>query len=353
MKVLHVIDRLAVGGAEQVFVNLTGNLLGVDIGVGAMLFNTGYPLERKLAIKKEVTQYLDGNTRTAIKSLKVHDLKRASKFSIRTLYKAYRICTEYDIVHAHLRHVHAYLKLAKMIFGGSYKLLLHDHAGVTQEVPFRLKGLFKPKYYIGVNNEQLNWATEQIKVAKRHVYLLTNTIAPLNAIDGVADDGSIMMIANVRRVKHIEFAIKLCQHMGRKLTVYGNVLDEDYYNELKMLGGNVRFVTGAADIPAIFQQHSLAIHTSKEETGPLVLLEYMCAGMPFVSYKTGSVADTIYNEFPDAFVNDFDIERWVQRVNEVRYSEEQKKLSRLLYLKYFSPERIREQCLKIYKDVRS
>ncbi len=337
MKVLHVIDRLAVGGAERVFVSLVNNLRNAGVAVKVLLFETGHQLEGELAAD-------------------MIDLKRSNKYNLITLYKAYKICSRYDIVHAHLRHVHAYIKLSQVLFGGTYKLILHDHSGVSGEVPFRLKGLFKPAFYIGVYKQQLVWAIEKLHVGKPHAFLLNNTVA--NTINMVANSpsGSMMMVGNIRRVKNIEFAIALARQLNKKLTVYGNVLDNDYYSELlNVIGGkdDVEIVQGVTDLSKVYSKHSIAIHTSKQETGPLVLLEYMLAGVFFVAFKTGDVADTLYNELKDCFADSFEIDEWVNKVNQFNDSQEQKEKLRELYLKYYSPEQVTDKCLQIYKSVHS
>ena len=337
MKVLHVIDRLALGGAERVFVSLVNNLCSAGVEVRALLFETGYELEQEL--KADVI-----------------DLKRRNKYNLVTLYKTHKICSSYDIVHTYLRHVHAYVKLAQVLFGGEYRLILHDHSGVSDEVPFRLKGLFKPAYYIGVYQKQVKWAIETLCINEQHAFLLNNTVSTAIMVRDRSSSDSIMMVGNIRRVKNIEFAIALARRLNKKLSVYGNVLDKEYYNELLDFiadKDDVEIVQGVTDLSEVYNKHSLAIHTSKQETGPLVLLEYMLAGMPFVAYKTGDVADTIYNELEECFVDSFEIDEWMNKVNQLNDSEGQKEKLRELYLTYYSPEQVTDKCLQIYKSVHS
>src|SRR5690606_33084741 len=115
-KVLHVIDRLETGGAEKLFASITHMLLNKSITTGALLFSRHGALYNKLD-----------------KRLTLHILNRQNKFNPILLYKAHSICKNYDIVHTHLRHVHAYIKLAQCLFKGRYKLVLHDHAAITDK----------------------------------------------------------------------------------------------------------------------------------------------------------------------------------------------------------------------------
>jgi glycosyltransferase involved in cell wall biosynthesis len=100
----------------------------------------------------------------------------------------------------------------------------------------------------------------------------------------------------------------------------------------------------------------MAIHTSLSETGPLVLLEYMANGLPFVTSNTGEVVDQIRDELPDLIVSTFNEEDWIEKIialeNEIQINGQfiNRKLKEL-FNKKFSPEKYIEQCLKIYQNV--
>lgn len=338
MKVLHVIDRLEVGGAEKVFVGLTQLLAEHGITTGALVFSAGSPLDKQLD-----------------KKVKLHILNRKNKYSIRILRKAHRICKNYDIVHVHLRHVYAYMRLAQWLFGGKYKLIIHDHAGVANGIPKRFKGILKPKYYIGVNKQQIDWAVNTIGVPESSVYLLENTILPTNkAITQPCTDNKAMMVANIRKVKNIDFAIELCKKMNWSLDVYGNVLDHDYYTYLmSQTSESIKIKTGVIDFSDIYPSHKLAVHCSHEETGPLVLIEYLSVGLPFIAYQTGSAADAIAEELPQLFIQNFDANAWEQRIKEITADETLPSKMRTVYASKFNPEDYINKCLNIYKNVHS
>ena len=191
MKVLHVIDRLETGGAEKLFVSITKLLTARGIETGALLFTAGSALDKELE-----------------KRLQLHVLNRRGKYNLLTLYKAHKICSGYDIVHTHLRHVYAYIRLAQWLFGGKYKLVVHDHAAIIKDIPKRYAGMFKPAYYIGVNKEQIAWAVSTIGVHKEHIFLLENTVMPVTGDENKTDNPKdLMVVANIRAVKNIEFAV--------------------------------------------------------------------------------------------------------------------------------------------------
>lgn len=340
MKVLHIIDKLETGGAERLFVNLTGLLAERNADTGVLLFTAGGALDKELN-----------------RSLKIHVLNRGNKFNPLTLYKAHAICNGYSIVHTHLRHVYAYIRLAQLLFGGKYKLLLHDHAAVTTDIPVRLKGILKPRYYIGVNKEQTTWAENIIGIDKQNVFLLENTAIPkVRQYTTSANDKKAMIVANIRQVKNIEFAIELCRHMGWQLDIYGNIIEQDYYHKLVALAGNdgsIRIINDTTDFSLLYQQYNLAIHCSPKETGPLVLIEYLAAGLPFIAYKTGSASETVAVELPQLFMQNFEPSQWEQRIREIIADTGLPDKMRALYKKKFNPEDYINRCLKIYKSVRS
>lgn len=340
MRVLHVIDKLNTGGAEKLFVTITQLLASKGTDVAALLFNKGGHLDTQL------------NT-----TIKLHILNRQQKFSLAKLYQAHKICSTYDIVHAHLRHVHAYIRLAQWLFRGKYKLLLHDHAAITDEVPVRLKGILKPKYYIGVNTAQANWAMTSIGVEKGNLYLLENTATvSLNSTVAATGTKRAMIIANIRQVKNIEMAIALCKKMMRPLDIYGNIIEQEYFDELKMQIGNddtIRIIQGVTDFSDIYHQYSIAIHCSHAETGPLVLIEYLAAGLPFIAYQSGSAADAIAQSLPQLFMNNHQIAEWEQCISEIMGDEQLPSKMKSLYRSQFNPEEYINKCLDIYQNVLS
>ena len=165
-----------------------------------------------------------------------------------------------------------------------------------------------------------------------------------------------MMVANIRQVKNIEFAIELCRHMDWQLDIYGNIIEQDYYHKLLTLAGNdgsIRIINGVTDFSQLYQQYNLAIHCSPKETGPLVLIEYLAAGLPFIAYKTGSAAETIAAELPQLFTQNFEPSEWKQGIQEIINDTELPDKMRALYKKKFNPEDYINRCLEIYKSVHS
>lgn len=336
MRVLHVIDKLNVGGAEKVVVTLTHLLAEQGVSVELLLFNDGGALEENID-KRVATTFLNRN----------------SKWNLFRLYSAHQKCRKYDIVHTHLRHVYAYIRLGQLLFGGKYKLILHDHSAPTPSISWRLKGLFKPEYYVGVNSLQVSWASSKLGIDKKYVHLLENRIAqPSGQVTDISEGVKTMMIANIKKEKNIEFAVQWAKSTGIALDIYGNIQDEEYYNRLNAdAADNVRIISGVTDFADLFKLYSMAIHCSPSETGPLVLLEYLNVGLPFIAYNTGSIAAHISKTFPQLFMNNFEMADWQQRVAEIRKDATLPQRMRQLFVDDFKPSEYADKCVEIYQSV--
>ena len=76
----------------------------------------------------------------------------------------------------------------------------------------------------------------------------------------------------------------------------------------KNLDNNISIIQNCYNIEDRLTHYQLALHSSKLEAGPLVLLEYLSQGVPFLSFKTGEVVDKIkemdFQEPEFTYIND-------------------------------------------------
>lgn len=338
MKVLQVIDKLNVGGAERVFVDMVNILATTGTPAEVLLFdNTGV-----------LTTQLNS-------SVTVHNLARDNKYSIAKLSQVHKLCSRFNIVHVHMRHCYFYMRLAQLLFAGKYKLILHDHYGdinIDQQVPFRLKGMFKPKYYIGVSSTLTGWAKKYLH--PKYAFLLRNTIIPSVKVQYTQPaNNKAFVISNIRKTKNIGFAVSLAKKMNWELTVYGNKNDVAYYQQLtEQIDGNnkINIVDGVNDFSGLYNNYALALHCATSETGPLVLLEYMAYGIPFLAYRTGEVAGTVAEELPLHFIDNFETVDWEKRISQLQQTDCTGKLKEV-FNKHFSVDKYRDTCLAIYQSI--
>jgi glycosyltransferase involved in cell wall biosynthesis len=341
MKILHVIDRLNIGGAERVFLDITKLLIDKGVYVGGLLFNIGYPLDNKID-----------------KRLKLHVLNRSNKYSLKKLYETHKICSRYDIIHVHMSYCYAYIRLSQLLYRGKYKILFHEHfgdLGLNSEVPLRLKYVFKPSYLVAVSESLIEWAVSRVKVKRKNTFLLKNTIIPNERISFTPKNRfkKAILISNIRRAKNIEFAIELSKALDISVDVYGNNGEDEYYKKIQenLPGSKVKIIEGISDFSKIYNEYDFAIHAAMSESGPLVTLEYMAYGIPFIAYNTGEVAYTLKKELPLHFMNTFDVKEWVKNLKQIEAQENISEKLKSLFNKYFSPENYVNECIRIYENI--
>ena len=344
MKILHIIDTLNIGGAEKVCLDMITMLLDAGHQADCMVISAKGPLYQKIDIRAN-SVFLD----------------RKSKFNLSKMRKCADIASGYDIVHVHMRHTWAYVKLSCLLFRCTSKLIFHDHfwkIETIKDATFRLKGLFKPAYYIGVSNDHIEWARQFLRLSEKNTFLLANTIIPKNNHSD-RYHGDMIMVSNLRSVKNILFGITLGNKLKRKLTIFGNHDGSSYADEVLELTKKsefVRIIQNEVDIQQYISNFNLGIHTSFSETGPLVLLEYMSQGLPFITYDTGEVVNKIRVELPSFIASTFDEKEWEKRISslddeiKVNGAALKQKLQ-YLFNEKFSPQRYLDQCLKIYQSV--
>ncbi len=337
VKILQVIDRLSVGGAEQITVLLTNLLFKGDYDVSLLL----------LMDKGELFDELDDQ-------IPIIELSKKSNLDFKTYYKCYKIIKNYDVIHVHMRHNYKFIRVVKVLFGLKAKVILHDHFGsieTDKSIPTFFK-VFKPRYYIGVSKSLIQWA---LSFGVKNSFLLQNTISKKKTIPSKIKVGGFVNVANIKPIKNQLFALELAHFLEERITFYGNIQDKAYYevlinkvNELKM-NDKVRFIHNNSQIQSELNQYDAALHTALSESGPLVLIEYLAQEIPFLSYKTGEVARFLENELPESIISNFELNLWKEQMEKVKKED----LSSLgeLYNKFFSPENYFKSCLNIYKNV--
>jgi len=76
----------------------------------------------------------------------------------------------------------------------------------------------------------------------------------------------------------------------------------------------------------------------------------MAQCLPFITYKTGEVADQIAKELPEFIMQTFDADEWSLRINSLLQKDRhllQQELENI-FEKHYSPETYYKQCISIY-----
>lgn len=338
MKVLHVIDNLAPGGAERVMVNACN-----------WLYEAGERVEAVLIVGREVD--LAGELCGDIPRRVLHRRGRADWAAARALARRMQ---DADLVHAHMRHNYRYATLVARLFGVKTRLVLHDHSS-SPALLAGLNGIFRPDYYIGTSTFSLEFARERLRMSQ-NIFLLENAVEA-HPVDPAPLREGIALVSNIKPIKNQAFALRLASLLPEVLHLYGAVQDRDYYEELRRTCREKKlhlvWHTQRCDIPTALNQHRLGLHVSPNETGPLAVIEYLAQGLPFLAYRTGAAADLIGRDFPEFFIDCFEPEAWVERIRRLLAAPPDRARMAEVFERHFSKKRYVEQCLEIYKRIRA
>ncbi len=302
-KTILIIDNLKAGGAEQVFVdivNLCNHKIAFDI-----LFITDF---------KQNAYIIPDN-------IEVIRLNRKNKYSILSVFRVYKILKKYSLAHIHMRHTFRYLAIVKRIFNLKTKYLFHDHYGsidIDQSLPFKGALYFKPDFYIGVCPKLRDWAIDVWKLPREKTIFLNNlpSLRYQNVLNFNNSDklDAMILVGNIKPIKNQIFALNVAVKSEIPICIVGQNQDNEYFNQLMcQIQGNT-ILQNCTDVSTELVNYKLALCTSKSESGPLVLLEYLLCGIPFISYKTGGISEVLYKYFPEFFIDNFDETLWIERV---------------------------------------
>jgi glycosyltransferase involved in cell wall biosynthesis len=223
-----------------------------------------------------------------------------------------------EILHAHGRTSFSFLLLLKSLGLIRVPVLLHDHYGKVEtdtSVPlwFRLLGRHGLDYYVGVCDKLGAWALAA-GVPQSKVAVISNSLnlgrifeatpCDLRAAFSIAENTLVgLVVAGVRPEKGIELlleAVSRCVSCRPfKIIIAGGDRDPQYGRFCRQrrdslgLKETVIFAGERADVPNLIRGADFALMPSLSESGPLVLLEYMAGGLPFVSARVGDIASRL------------------------------------------------------------
>jgi glycosyltransferase involved in cell wall biosynthesis len=342
MKIIHVIDSLKVGGAERVVVEISN-----------MFEEKGHNVSL-LVIKNdlELGCYLNPG-------VKLISLDRKYKYNPIKLVRLFLILKQYEIIHVHLHY-----NLLYVFFSGIFlfkgKIFYHEHNGNTklEKSYLRLPAWALEKCVIFcVTNTMKLWLKQVQRIEKLNLYLLPNITRKYENNQPKASCYKMVMISNIGVNKNIKFAIELLGQLGNEftLTVFGKIIDREYYNELIFLindlklNQRVTFISNVNNVQPLLKNFGLGIHTSISESGPLSLIEFMAQDLPFITYNTGEVVQQVKNRFPQFIMNEFDIELWRNQIDIINNTNNLSDLISVFFDEYYSEESYYNECYRIYK----
>lgn len=307
IRVLVVNDSLNVGGAERVAVDIANSLDRSLHEVSFCSTRTGGPLRSQIADDIAVTVL--GRSAT-------WDLAK-----VRTFAK-YVNDEGIDVIHSHGRGTMKFVALAKALRLISALHVFHDHFGWLHVDRGASRGLrlamnTAVDEYIGVDQRLCDWARDTAGFDPGRVHMIRSgvdidrftDVVPHDLRDELeipSDALVLMMVANFRPQKDHPTLLRAIADLPEearerlRLVVVGSTTADVGYHakcvemvEHLGIGHLVRFIGARDDTPELLAGADAAVLSSKNETGPLVVLEYMASAKPFIATDTGQITDAV------------------------------------------------------------
>jgi glycosyltransferase involved in cell wall biosynthesis len=299
VRVMHVIDSLALGGAERMAVELANRCAqdGNDVSLCATRRNG--PL----------AALLDSRVHLEV-------LGRRSRLDLGPMWRHANDCRTRN---AELFHVHGRSSFSLMAALCGLRLtrgrlLLHDHTPLKpgDVVPtwFRTWGRHWVGHYVGVSEMHRDWA-RGAGIADARVSVIPNAIAlepfraaePADLRKELGIDMHVplgIVVGNLRAQKGIDLLIAAMSSTKSPAAALATFVivgrdgdDPDYgalcRREAARLGNRVRFLGARNDVPRLLRAADFAVVPSRYESGPLTLIEAMAAGLPVIGTCVGDI----------------------------------------------------------------
>jgi glycosyltransferase involved in cell wall biosynthesis len=266
-------------------------------------------------------------------SIDVLELDRRSRFSVRasvTLSRYVR-ARGVDLLHVHMRSSLSYIALLKVALLIRVPIVFHDHFGSIESdrsIPpwFRVAARVIAQY-VGVCEQLRRWAVAS-GVPQSRARVISNglDLSRFSGSEHVDLRGLIpqvgrrrigVLVASFKREKGIHLLIEaMAQSRHREeiaIVVVGGGEHSPYADECRALvlkhglADSVFFLGARTDVPAILRDADFAALASTSESGPLVLIEYLAAALPFVASRVGDIGHRVAEGGIPGFVSPGDI----------------------------------------------
>ena len=365
MRILHVIDSLDIGGAERMLVEIANGAAadGLDVSV---------------CVTRSVST-LAGNLHPAIEFSTLNRHHRVDIPSIRRL-AADIDQRGIDVCHAHGRTTFSLMAAARTLRLTHIPVVFHDHVSVDIDpaVPrwFAWWGRHHVAEYVGVYAALANWAASA-GIPRERIHIIENALdlsrfeiasAPrettLRQRFGIPDELLLgVVVGGIRPEKGIDVLLKaLAQTRHRqlcKIVLIGGERDASYAAGCRRLCSflgldqNVIFAGQCTDAAALLSQVDFALLPSRCESGPLVLIEYMAAGIPFVATRVGSVGGRLASLGAPGLVGEGDVYGLALAIDDLlqltpQQRRERGKLGRETARRYFDIRQAMPQWYAVY-----
>ena len=286
-----------------------------------------------------------------------------------------------DVIHSHGRGSMVFVSLAKRLGRLRAAHVFHDHLSGPSlgERPPRSVALavrHAVDAYIGVSDELVTWARTWLPLPATAVYLIANGVdidrfrhaGSATRSDALPGEGAtlVVSVANLRPPKDYPTLLRAfggAEIEGAHLVIVGADEPGSHFgsrcralvHELG-LDARVTFLGPRTDIPEILRQCDVGVIISTSEAGPTCLLEYVAAGIPFVSTDVGQYAAELAGTGAGLVVPVGDVAATTNALNELlalpsRQRKDRAALALELIRSRYSISRVVDDVVAVYAEV--
>ncbi|MDZ7372436.1 MAG: glycosyltransferase family 4 protein [candidate division KSB1 bacterium] len=364
--VLQVVESLAVGGAERLAVEVA-NWLRPPLYESHLVCTHGSgPLEKRLS--------------PHVHLFCLHRTSRANLSSF-WLFGRYASRAGAHIVHSHGHFTAYFCGLARLLTGGRWLHIFHDHNVLPGQGVLLTAGdrvfLRRLDAHLVVNERLLQRAKRLGLVPRHRCFYVPNGVFSESDLQGTplgrrapnSGPPILVQVANVRPVKDqlmaVHAAAVLRSNYGPfRWWLVGSLESDPAYTrrvaeEIHRLGLEdcVQLLGAREDVPSLLRSASVGVLTSRAEGLPLALLEYMGAGLPVVVTDAGHCRTVVEEAKAGFVVPPGDVEGLASRIAWIlRHPNEATEMGRRgqeLVLARYTIDRTVEAVLRIYDELLS
>jgi glycosyltransferase involved in cell wall biosynthesis len=304
VRILHVINSLATGGAEKLLLETLPRYNEQGLKADLLVLNgTSHPFLEELKKQNCCEIFVLGNS---------------SPYQLKFIFKLIPFFKQYDLVHTHLFPANYFVALAKIISFSKTPLVFTEHNTSNRR--------FRNKYFNWVNkhiykiftavicitNEVRNVVANNTELSSEKLMIIENGVDIKNFADAVPlprnqianslneDDFILIQVSSFRDQKDHRTAINALIELPAniKLLLAGEGPLRSDYEELvrtQSLQKRVLFLGNRIDIPNLLKSCDASILSSNYEGFGLVAVEGMAAGKPFIASNVSGLREIVEN----------------------------------------------------------
>lgn len=301
MKIAHLINSLATGGAEKLVIETVplyqqkGVLTDVIVANGAI-----HPFTKQLQ---------------ATSKTKIISLGSGSVYNPFIIFKLMRLLNNYDVLHVHLFPVQYFAVAAKWLSRSKVKLVFTEHSTSNRRISNKL---FRPiENYFYQSYHKVICITEEIKTIYsdylpnlKNLQVINNGVdttiiknasnyKPFNINSSIADlDKIVIQISSFQEPKDQLTLIKAIQLLPPhiKLILVGEGIEKEKCQLLVQqlnLSERIFFLGVRMDVPQLLKTADIVVLSSKYEGLSLSSIEGMASGKPFIASDVPGLSEVV------------------------------------------------------------